>query len=344
MSKDNTRASLKLLFQISRELASSLDLQTIISRVISLSVSNVKAERGSLIVLNENLEPVDFALMYGDKFLPHIQAESRGLLDDGLAGWVAHHREAVIVSDTKQDERWFRREDDAADRSGSKSAICTPLLARGQLVGVLTIVHPAPGNWEHTLVNALLAYCPDLAGIGGKVRPGIVHRLDKNTSGLIMVAKNDGAHHSLSQQLKERLVKKRYLTLLVGQLAPRQGAVDAQLGRDPRNRKKMAVVSVGREALTRYQVISYLDGYTYVEAMPETGRTHQIRVHFAAIGFPVYADAVYGNKSDLLGRHFLHAHQLGFKLPSNNEDVEFKSDLPEELKIVLDQLSAEGVA
>ncbi|MBT3362180.1 MAG: RluA family pseudouridine synthase [Chloroflexi bacterium] len=206
------------------------------------------------------------------------------------------------------------------------------------------IVHPAPGNWEHTLVNALLAYCPDLAGIGGKVRPGIVHRLDKNTSGLIMVAKNDGAHHSLSQQLKERLVKKRYLTLLVGQLAPRQGAVDAQLGRDPRNRKKMAVVSVGREALTRYQVISYLDGYTYVEAMPETGRTHQIRVHFAAIGFPVYADAVYGNKSDLLGRHFLHAHQLGFKLPSNNEDVEFKSDLPEELKIVLDQLSAEGVA
>ena len=164
MSKDNTRASLKLLFQISRELASSLDLQTIISRVISLSVSNVKAERGSLIVLNENLEPVDFALMYGDKFLPHIQAESRGLLDDGLAGWVAHHREAVIVSDTKQDERWFRREDDAADRSGSKSAICTPLLARGQLVGGLTIVHPAPGffNEEHFQLIQSIA---DQAGI-----------------------------------------------------------------------------------------------------------------------------------------------------------------------------------
>ena len=164
MAKDITKTSLELLFQISRDLASYLDLQTILSRIIFLSVSNVKAERGSLIVLDEHLEPVDFALMYGDKFLSHSQAQSKGLLDDGLAGWVAHHREAVIVSDTQQDARWIQREDDADNRSGSKSAICVPLLARDQLVGVLTIVHPVPGFFteEHFQLIQSIA---DQAGI-----------------------------------------------------------------------------------------------------------------------------------------------------------------------------------
>ena len=201
-------------------------------------------------------------------------------------------------------------------------------------------VHPAPGNWEHTLVNALLAYCPDLAGIGGKIRPGIVHRLDKNTSGVMVVAKNDGAHHSLSSQIKERRVKKVYLALVVGHLSPKHGAVEAQLGRDPKNRKKMAVVTGGRDARTDYRVIDYLESYTYLEAIPQTGRTHQIRVHFAAIDHPVVADSVYGKKTDLLKRQFLHAHLLGFDLPASGKYVEFKAELPEDLQGVLNRISS----
>lgn len=201
-------------------------------------------------------------------------------------------------------------------------------------------VHPAPGNWQHTLVNALLAYCPDLAGIGGKIRPGIVHRLDKNTSGVMVVAKNDAAQHSLSAQLKLREVHKRYLSLLVGHLSPRQGAVETQIGRDPRNRKKMTVVVGGRDARTEYTVIDYYEGYTYIEATPQTGRTHQIRVHFAAIGHPVFADPVYGKKSDLLNRHFLHAHLLGFKSPGSGQYMEFKAELPQDLRTILNQISS----
>jgi len=201
-------------------------------------------------------------------------------------------------------------------------------------------VHPAPGNWEHTLVNALLAYCPDLAGIGGKIRPGIVHRLDKNTSGVMVVAKNNIAQYSLSSQIKERRVKKGYLALVEGHLNPRQGAIEAQLGRDPKNRKKMAVVMGGRDARTDYKVIDYLERYTYLKAIPQTGRTHQIRVHFAAIGHPVFADSVYGKKNDLLARHFLHANLLGFELPGSNEYVEFTAELPQDLQGVLSYISS----
>jgi 23S rRNA pseudouridine1911/1915/1917 synthase len=201
-------------------------------------------------------------------------------------------------------------------------------------------VHPAPGNWEHTLVNALLAYCPDLVGIGGKLRPGIVHRLDKNTSGIMVVAKNDAAQHSLSNQMKERQVTKVYIALVVGNLSPKQGSIDAQIGRDPKNRKKMAVVMVGRQARTDYKVIDYLQGHTYLEAKPETGRTHQIRVHFAAIGHPLLGDTIYGAKSGLLARHFLHAHRLGFILPGTNQYAEFAAELPQELQGVLSQLSS----
>ena len=204
------------------------------------------------------------------------------------------------------------------------------------------IVHPAPGNWEHTLVNALLAYCPDLAVIGGTLRPGIVHRLDKNTSGIMVVVKNDVAQKSLSEQIKQRQVKKRYLSLLVGHLSPSSGAVEAMLGRDPKNRKKMAVVSGGREARTDYRVIRYIDGYTYIEAMPLTGRTHQIRVHFASIGFPVFADEVYGKRSDILKRHFLHASVIGFRLPGSDMYKEFESALPDDLAQVLKALRQGG--
>jgi 23S rRNA pseudouridine1911/1915/1917 synthase len=198
-------------------------------------------------------------------------------------------------------------------------------------------VHPAPGHPEHTLANALLSHLPMVPDSGDWQRPGIVHRLDKDTSGLIIVAKTSQAHHNLTEQFKARTVKKVYLTLVRGKLTPEQGTIDAPVGRDRSHREKMAVTdaSHGREARTRYKVIRYLGNYSYLEAMPETGRTHQIRVHLAAIGYPVIGDRVYGVKSPLLDRQFLHAHRIKFRLPSSGTEVEFNSELPPDLTGVM---------
>jgi len=196
------------------------------------------------------------------------------------------------------------------------------------------IVHPTPSRPGHTLVNAILARCPELASMG-QARPGIVHRLDKNTSGLMMVAKNEAAQQDLSAQIKARSVVKRYLALVVGHLSPDRGIIEAPIGRHLRHRERMAVVSGGREARTQYRVIRYMDNYTLLEVTMETGRTHQIRVHLAAIGHPVAGDEVYGVRSSFLERQFLHACRLGFKLPSTGEYVEFTSELPSDLTQVL---------
>jgi 23S rRNA pseudouridine1911/1915/1917 synthase len=199
-------------------------------------------------------------------------------------------------------------------------------------------VHPAPGHSSHTLVNAVLAHCPDIE-INGSLRPGIVHRLDKNTSGLIIVAKNDAAHRDLSDQIKTRSVIKRYLVLVEGCLSPDRGIIEAPVGRDPSHRKRMAVVSGGREAFTQYQVIKNMDNYTLLEVTIKTGRTHQIRVHLSAIGFPVVGDEVYGKMSPILNRQFVHACYLGFRLPSSGEYMELRSDLPVDLKEALERIS-----
>ncbi len=201
-------------------------------------------------------------------------------------------------------------------------------------------VHPAPGHPSHTLVNAILAHCPHLPGIGGTARPGIVHRLDKNTSGLMVVAKNDAAQQNLSSQIKARSVMKRYLVLVAGHLSPERGVIEAPIGRDPRHRKRMAVVSTGREARTQYRVLRYIDSYTLLEVTLETGRTHQIRVHLSAIGYPVMGDEVYGTRSPHLKRQFVHAHHLGFRLPSSGEHVEFSSELPPDLEQALQRISS----
>jgi 23S rRNA pseudouridine1911/1915/1917 synthase len=207
------------------------------------------------------------------------------------------------------------------------------------------VVHPAPGHVSGTLVNALLYHVPDLAGIGGELRPGIVHRLDKDTSGLLLVAKNDQTHRALQRQFKERSVHKVYLALLDGILTPRQGSIDAPIGRDPRNRQRMAVISgqeskQSRPAVTDYRVRAYYEGFTLVEATPHTGRTHQIRVHFQFIGFPLVADAVYGHRKSRIDcpRQFLHAHTLGFHRPSDGAYLEFTSPLPADLQTVLNGL------
>jgi len=199
-------------------------------------------------------------------------------------------------------------------------------------------VHPAPGHPAHTLVNAILAHFPHLADIGDSLRPGVVHRLDKDTSGVMLVAKNSAAQADLAKQFKSHSVTKAYLALVKGRLEPENGIIEADIGRDPHNRKKMAVVAAGREARTEYRVLKYIGGYTLLEVMPETGRTHQIRVHLAAIGFPVVGDKVYGVKSQYLSRQFLHACRLGFKLPSTGDYVEFKSELPPDLEKALEAI------
>ncbi len=200
-------------------------------------------------------------------------------------------------------------------------------------------VHPGPGHPDGTLVNGLLARCPDIQGIGGVNRPGIVHRLDKNTSGLMVVAKTEAAHRDLSAQIKARQVHKGYLALTVGVPALPDGLIDAPIGRDPRHRKRMAVVPGGREARTRYRVIDGKGGFGLLELTLETGRTHQIRVHLAYLGYPVFGDEVYGRRSPGLERHFLHASELGFLHPISRQPVTFQSDLPPELQQVLHGLA-----
>lgn len=193
-------------------------------------------------------------------------------------------------------------------------------------------VHPAPGHARPTLVNALLARCPDLRDFGDTVRPGIVHRLDKDTSGLTIVAKNSSAQQYIINQFKARSVSKRYLVLVKGRLTPMRGVIEAPIGRDSSNRKRMAVVTEGKQARTSYRVKEYLSDYTLLEIATETGRTHQIRVHLSAIGYPVMGDAVYGVKSAHLKRQFVHAYRLGFRLPASGEYREFICELPSDLR------------
>ncbi len=201
------------------------------------------------------------------------------------------------------------------------------------------IVHPAPGHPSHTLVNAVLARFPDLPTNGNLMRPGIVHRLDKDTSGLILVAKNRVALNKLANQFKSRSVLKAYLVLVRGHLSPENGFIDAPIGRDPRNRKRMAVVAKGRNARTEYHVIRYIGNCTLLEITPETGRTHQIRVHLSAIGYPVIGDTTYGVKSAFLSRQFVHACRLGFKLPSSGQYKDFTSELPPDLEQALKKIT-----
>lgn len=207
------------------------------------------------------------------------------------------------------------------------------------------VVHPAFGHASGTLVNAVLAHCPDLAGVGGELRPGIVHRLDKDTSGLIVVAKGDTALRDLQTQFKGREVRKVYLTLVEGHVSPATGLIDAPIGPNPRARKKMAVVPRGgREAQTEYRALEFYDAHTLVEAHPLTGRTHQIRIHMAFIGHPIVGDAVYGFRKQRAKapRLFLHAARLGFRLPSTGEWREFQSPLPDDLSAVLERLRGDA--
>lgn len=204
------------------------------------------------------------------------------------------------------------------------------------------VVHPAAGHASGTLVHAALAHAPEMEGISGELRPGVVHRLDKDTSGLILLAKNDRAHHWLQDQFRLRKVKKVYLALVDGRPPTPTGRIEAAIGRDPSHRKRMAVVSEakGREATTEYQTLEEFNEHTLLEVHPQTGRTHQIRVHMAFLGTPIVADPVYGFRkiSIPLKRHFLHAFRLTVTLPGEKTARVFEAPLPAELAEALEGL------
>lgn len=204
------------------------------------------------------------------------------------------------------------------------------------------VVHPAAGHLSGTLVHAALAHAPELEGIGGEQRPGIVHRLDKDTSGLILIAKNERAHRWLQDQFRLRKVKKIYLALVDGAPPTPNGRIEAPIGRDPSHRKKMAITTPqrGREAVTEYFTREQFKAHTLIEAHPLTGRTHQIRLHLALIGCPIVGDAVYGHRKSGLPveRHFLHAAKLTVTLPGEKQERTFEAELPDELEKVLADL------
>jgi 23S rRNA pseudouridine1911/1915/1917 synthase len=223
------------------------------------------------------------------------------------------------------------------------------------------VVHPAPGHAQGTLVNALLHHCTDLAGIGGELRPGIVHRLDKDTSGVMVAVKNDAAHNSLARQFQEHTVKRRYVALLHGLVQADTGVIDRPIGRHPVDRKRMSVhARRGRQAVTRWRVLRRFDKdrLTLAELVLETGRTHQIRVHLGEMNFPVVGDPVYGGSKRLagitdpqlrrlvqqLGRQALHARLIGFLHPQTGEYLEFESPLPADMQGLLDYLDGKYAA
>ena len=194
------------------------------------------------------------------------------------------------------------------------------------------VVHPAPGNYTGTLVNGLLYHCKDLSGINGVIRPGIVHRIDKDTSGILVIAKNDDAHNILASQFKEHSIKREYYALVEGKFNKLEGTIDKPIGRNKKDRLKMAIVDDGKRAVTHYEVLEqYNNNTSLVKCVLETGRTHQIRVHMASIGHPLVGDPLYGLKKQKfkLQGQVLHAKTLGFIHPTKNEYIEFDSNLPD---------------
>ncbi|BBD90270.1 RluA family pseudouridine synthase [Staphylococcus caprae] len=201
------------------------------------------------------------------------------------------------------------------------------------------VVHPSPGHYTGTLVNGLMYQIKDLSGINGEIRPGIVHRIDKDTSGLLMVAKNDIAHRGLVEQLMDKTVKRKYTALVHGNIPHDYGTVDAPIGRNKNDRQAMAIVDDGKDAVTHFNVLEHFKDYTLIECELETGRTHQIRVHMKYIGFPLVGDPKYGPKKTLdIGGQALHAGVIGFEHPVTHEYIERSSELPKEFKDLLEDI------
>jgi len=274
--------------------------------------------------------------------LPEItRSRAQRLIDDGFVDVAGQRAKASLRLEAGQHVRVVVPP--AAEAAATPEPITldviyedADLLAVNKPAGMT--VHPAPGHPASTLVNAILAHCGDLSGVGGVLRPGIVHRLDRDTSGVILVAKNDAAHNALARQLKDRTVEKVYVALVEGTPDPVEGLIDAPIARDPRNRQRMAIVESGREAVTAYRVVERLRGASLLEARPKTGRTHQIRVHLAAIGHPIVGDRLYGRASELVGRQFLHALRITFEHPRTGERMSLEAPLADDLSTALARL------
>ena len=201
------------------------------------------------------------------------------------------------------------------------------------------VVHPSPGHYSGTLVNGLMYQIKDLSGINGEIRPGIVHRIDKDTSGLLMVAKNDIAHRGLVEQLMDKSVKRKYTALVHGNIPHDYGTIDAPIGRNEKDRQSMDVVDNGKEAVTHFNVWEHFNDYTLIECQLETGRTHQIRVHMKYIGFPLVGDPKYGPRKTLdIGGQALHAGVIGFEHPVTHEYIERQAELPKEFETLLEDI------
>lgn len=259
-------------------------------------------------------------------------------------GKITVNGEKVKVSYKVQDKDKIEIEDDEAKETELKAQnIPLEILYEDKDIIVINkpkgmVVHPANGNPDGTLVNAVMALCKDsLSGIGGEIRPGIVHRLDKNTSGAIIVAKNDKAHINLSEQLKNHEIKKTYIALVRGRVKENQATINMPIGRSKKDRKKMAVDAKGKEAITHFKVLERFDDCTLLEINIETGRTHQIRVHLSHIGYPIIGDDVYSNgknKWNIVGQ-CLHAKSLEFKHPITGENMHIEAPMPKYFKEIL---------
>lgn len=201
------------------------------------------------------------------------------------------------------------------------------------------VIHPSHGHESGTLVNAIMFHIKDLSGINGEIRPGIVHRLDKDTSGLVIIAKNDKAHNRLSEMFKNKEINKTYLAIVKGSLGRDKGSLETQMGRDPKDRKKMSVLKTGgKTAITNYEVLDKNEKFSLVRVNIETGRTHQIRVHMKYLGYPILGDSVYGKESKSVKRQMLHAYKLEFLHPVTGKEMIIKSEIPKDFSEVLEKI------
>ncbi|WP_251516302.1 MULTISPECIES: RluA family pseudouridine synthase [Staphylococcus] len=282
-----------------------------------------------------------------DKILPEFNGEwSRTQIQDWIKESLVQVNDKVVKSNykVKLDDQIVVTEKETVEADIEPEDLNLDIYYEDDDVAVVykpkgMVVHPSAGHYSGTLVNGLMYQMKDLSGINGEIRPGIVHRIDKDTSGLLMVAKNDQAHRSLVDQLVEKSVTRKYVALVHGNIPHDYGTVDAPIGRNTKDRQSMDVVDEGKEAITHFNVLEHFNNYTLIECQLETGRTHQIRVHMKYIGYPLVGDPKYGPRKTLdIGGQALHAGVIGFEHPVTGEYTEQTSELPEEFQKVLEDI------
>ncbi|MGE8023332.1 RluA family pseudouridine synthase [Staphylococcus pasteuri] len=282
-----------------------------------------------------------------DKVLPELNSDwSRSQIQDWIKEDLVKVNDKVVKPNykVKQNDHIIVTEQEVVEADITPENLNLDIFYEDNDVAIVykpkgMVVHPSPGHYTGTLVNGLMYQIKDLSGINGEIRPGIVHRIDMDTSGLLMVAKNDIAHRGLVEQLMAKSVKRKYVALVHGNIPHDYGTVDAPIGRNKKDRQAMAVVDDGKEAVTHFNVLEHFKDYTLIECELETGRTHQIRVHMKYIGFPLVGDPKYGPKKTLdIGGQALHAGVIGFEHPVTHEYIERTAKLPQEFEYLLDDI------